>query len=84
MLCCFVCVELLMLLRYVYHEILGNQDVADLPHFRKKTIFGKVFIFYREVTIFYEKRALFFIENISHFLRRNISFVVKGTIFLEN
>ena len=85
MLCCFVCVELLMLLRYVYHEILGNQDVADLPHFRKKIFFlEKYSFFYTEVTILYEKMALFFIENISHFLRRNISFVVKDTISMEN
>ena len=29
-------VELLTLLRCV-HDIFGNQDVADLPHFRKKS-----------------------------------------------
>ena len=56
MLCCFVCVELLMLLRYVYHEILGNQDVADLPHFRK---------------FFFLEKYSFFLHRSDHSLRKN-------------
>jgi hypothetical protein len=84
-----------MLLRYVYHEILGNQDVADLPHFRKKNIYSPASItclrvplsqeiaplIQRRVPFFY-REMIIWIEKKVPFLRENVSLIVRRVPYL--